>query len=134
MRNRQIILRIVLCVLVMAASALGVSRKPKSGNDTKSKVADTVKQSDKAKDSATKSAVPTTPVRKDSAAAKVPTPARFNDFQDKNKNGIDDRLDKTGTDAKKPAPTATKKPETKKSETKKSSTITRTPLPSKKSK
>lgn len=118
----------------MTASALGVSRKPKTNVENKAKAADTVKQNDKSKDSATKSAVPPAPAKKDSVTEKKPAPARFNDFQDKNKNGIDDRLEKPGGESKKPTPTATKKSEPKKSESKKSSTITKTPLPSKKSK
>lgn len=129
MRNRRIILSIVLCVLLMAASALGVSRKPKSGSDDKAKAADTVKQNPKATEATSKPAVPVAPAKTDSVATKKATPAKFNDFQDKNKNGIDDRLEKAGTDTKKSATTTTKK-----SETKKSSTITKTPAPSKKSK
>lgn len=140
MRYGRYIFGVALCVLLLGASASGVSRKPKTGGDNKAKAADTVKQGQPKQDSAKKAVTtPSLPVKKDSALTKKVTPAKFNDFQDSNKNGIDDRLEKTSTEAKKPSSTATKKTETKKTETKKtetkkSSTITKTPTTPKKSK
>lgn len=135
MKYGRYILGVALCVLLLGASASGVSRKPKSSGDNKAKAADTVKQGQPAQSSDKKTVTtPSLPVKKDSSSTKQVTPAKFNDFQDENKNGIDDRLEKTSTDAKKPSPTATKKTETKKTETKKSGTITKTPTASKKSK
>lgn len=150
MRYGRYILGIALCVLLLGASASGVSRKPKAGGDNKAKAADTIKQVQPKQESDKKAVTtPSLPAKKDSSTTKQVTPAKFDDFRDENKNGIDDRLEKTSTEAKKPSSTATKKTEskktetkktetkkteTKKAETKKSSTITKTPTTSKKSK
>lgn len=139
MRYGRYIFGVALCVMLLGASASGVSRKPKTGGDNKAKAADTIKQVQPKQESDKKAVTPALPVKKDSSATKQVTPAKFNDFRDENKNGIDDRLEKTSTEGKKPSSTATKKTETKKTETKKtetkkSSTITKTPTTSKKSK
>lgn len=135
MKNGRHIFGIALCVLLLGASASGVSRKPKTGEDSKAKVADTVKQGQAVPDSAKRAeTTPSMPAKKDSSVTKTLTPAKFNDFRDENKNGIDDRLEKANTEAKKPSATATKKTEPNKTETKKSGTIQKAPATSKKSK
>ncbi len=135
MKNGRHIFGIALCVLLLGASASGVSRKPKTGGDNKAKVADTVKQGQAVPDSAKKAVpTPTVPAKKGSTVTKQVTPAKFNDFRDENKNGIDDRLEKTSTEAKKPSSTATKKTETKKTESKEVQHHNKAPATSKKSK
>ena len=108
----------VISLGLITGSASALTRKTKDTGSTKPKAVDTVKQS-----APVGTAVPATPVKVDTSANRKTTPAKFNDFLDKNKNGIDDRVEKCNPENKKtePAKTApTTKPAKKPVETKKS--------------
>lgn len=125
-----IVLTVSLGLITGSASAL--TRKTKDTGSNKPKAADTVKQSPPVG-----TAVPVSPVKVDTSANRKTTPAKFNDFLDKNKNGIDDRVEKCNPENKKtePAKTApTTKPAKKPVETKKSISPSSTKISSKKSK
>lgn len=105
---------VAISLLLLVSPLYAVTRKPKSGDDNKAKPVDTAKLAPAKKDSVAKAALPVLPTAKDTSDVRKPVPAKLNDFQDKNKNGIDDRVEKAPTDSKKPAvtiptPTATKK-------------------------
>ena len=117
---------------LITGSATALTRKTKDAGSNKPKAADTVKQSPPVG-----TAVPVSPVKVDTSANRKTTPAKFNDFLDKNKNGIDDRVEKCNPENKKtePAKTApTTKPAKKPVETKKSISPSSTKISSHKSK
>ncbi len=111
-------------LLVAPAAALQKTPRPKSD-----KPADSTKIAAPAKPLTAPVKKPAeSPKKADSTKAKKPTPAKLNDFQDANKNGIDDRIESKSS-AKKPIPTATKsKPPAKPDSTKSNqpTTITKT--------
>lgn len=127
MRTIRYILIVVLGMTLLAASASAVTRKPKSGDDKKAKTSDSVKQRLTAPDTAKAQTLPLAPANKDSSAKRKVAPTKFNDFLDKNKNGIDDRLEKPSTGTRKPVST-TKKP----ADSKKSTSTTAKPEETKK--
>ncbi len=129
----------VLCLMVESAPAL--TRKSKPTGSDKTKTADSIKPVPASTASQSKGSTTVTPAIADSTQKNKVTPTKFNDFVDKNKNGIDDRAEKTVVEPKKPAETnlptksKTKSSEVKKpSETKKSSSEGASKTSSKKSK
>ncbi len=116
-------------VLLFAVPTSALQKTPRAKSE---KPADSTKIVAPAKPATTPVAKPAVPSKKaDSSKATTtikPVPAKLNDFQDTNKNGIDDRIENKST-SKKPIPTATKsKPPVKPDSTKssKSTTITKT--------
>ncbi|MGB5107590.1 MAG: hypothetical protein WBP29_11705 [Candidatus Zixiibacteriota bacterium] len=113
----------VISLSLITGSAAALTRKVKDSGSNKAKAADTVKQTAPAKPATSTAEKPAAPAKADSTNKRKVTPAKFNDFLDANKNGIDDRAEKCNPEAKKaepkkPAPTAT--PAKKPAETKKS--------------
>lgn len=120
-------LAILLAGSLMTADVWAVARKPKPMGGDKAKPADTTKLAPKG--ALSEPAYPESPLPADTSKGAKLTPTKFNDFLDKNKNGVDDRLEKCTTEKKKPSSTTTKsRPTSKTGETKKaaSPTIKRT--------
>jgi hypothetical protein len=102
------IISLVLAIGLLATDASAVTRKPKPTSSDKAKPADTTRLAPEAKSGPSVPAIPIAPVPADSAKGAKITPTKFNDFLDKNKNGVDDRLEKCSPEKKKPSSATTK--------------------------
>jgi len=104
----------LVLLLLGVAPVLGLQKTPRPKSD---KAADSAKAKP-----AVATPKPLTPAKTksaDSAKKAAPTPGKFNDFRDANKNGIDDRLEKKPETSKsQPAKTKTKTTEKKATEKK----------------
>lgn len=107
------IIALVLALLLLGAGpVLGLQKTPRPKSD---KAADSAKA--KPAVVTPKPPTPATTKPADSVKKTAPTPGKFNDFQDANKNGIDDRLEKKPEPGKsQPEKTKTKPTEKKANE------------------
>lgn len=109
---------LALCLLAPDTSA--VARKPKPTSSDNAKPADTIARVPEPKSGQSNPALPLATAPSDSSKNARVTPTKFNDFLDKNKNGVDDRLEKCSIEKKKPSTATTKaKTSSKSGETKK---------------
>lgn len=114
-KSGSLIALVLALVMLGGAPTFGLQKSPRPKTD---KPADSVKA--KPAVVAPKPLTPATTKSADSTKKAAPTPGKFNDFQDANKNGIDDRLEKKPESGKSQPEKSRTKPAEKKATEKKS--------------